>query len=209
LNLRPPGPQPGALPDCATPRGASRAYPNAGQDPGPNKLGAARAVPAAGRPPHLDETAKQATTGSKRATGIEPALEAWKASVQPQHLARGQGTIVSSQPPDNLRGVRLRALVPLLVLTAVDYALWDWSIADGHDILSLGAGLTLLPLAAVSLAGLVLVGARVLRLLLWSASPRAREHTRTRRASRGASPTEHTPHSPAGEPDSPPSRLAA
>jgi hypothetical protein len=26
----------------------------------------------------------------KRATGIEPALEAWKASVQPQHFARGQ-----------------------------------------------------------------------------------------------------------------------
>jgi hypothetical protein len=24
----------------------------------------------------------------KRATGIEPALEAWKASVQPQHFAR-------------------------------------------------------------------------------------------------------------------------
>ena len=47
LNLRPPGPQPGALPDCATPRGSS-----------------------------------------KRATGIEPALEAWKASVQPQHFAR-------------------------------------------------------------------------------------------------------------------------
>src|SRR6202020_2399593 len=47
LNLRPPGPQPGALPDCATPRGKT-----------------------------------------KRATGIEPALEAWKASVQPQHFAR-------------------------------------------------------------------------------------------------------------------------
>ena len=47
LNLRPPGPQPGALPDCATPRGRA-----------------------------------------KRATGIEPALEAWKASVQPQHFAR-------------------------------------------------------------------------------------------------------------------------
>ena len=46
MNLRPPGPQPGALPDCATPR------------------------------------------GYKRATGIEPALEAWKASVQPQHFAR-------------------------------------------------------------------------------------------------------------------------
>ena len=50
LNLRPPGPQPGALPDCATPRGPS--------------------------------------TVCKRATGIEPALEAWKAPVQPQHLAR-------------------------------------------------------------------------------------------------------------------------
>jgi hypothetical protein len=143
----------------------------------------------------------------KRATGIEPALKAWKAFVQPQHFAREQGTIVPSQPPDNLRGVRLRALVPLLVLTAVDYALWNWSIADGHDIVSLGAGLTLLPLAAVSLAGLVLVGARVLRLLLGSASPRARE--RARRASRGTSAIEHPPHSPVAEPDSPSSRLAA
>ncbi len=52
LNLRPPGPQPGALPDCATPR----------------------------------------YVRSERATGIEPALEAWKASVQPQHFARtGRG----------------------------------------------------------------------------------------------------------------------
>ena len=51
MNLRPPGPQPGALPDCATPRGCCR---------------------------------------RKRATGIEPALEAWKASVQPQHFARSR-----------------------------------------------------------------------------------------------------------------------
>ena len=49
MNLRPPGPQPGALPDCATPRGF--------------------------RP-------------TERATGIEPALKAWKAFVQPQHFAR-------------------------------------------------------------------------------------------------------------------------
>jgi hypothetical protein len=53
LNLRPPGPQPGALPDCATPRGQAM------------------------------------ITLQERATGIEPALEAWKASVQPQHFARG------------------------------------------------------------------------------------------------------------------------
>jgi hypothetical protein len=98
-------------------------------------------------------------------------------------------------------------LVPLLVLTAVDYALWDWSIADGHDIVSLVAGLTLLPLAAVSLGGLVLAGARVLRLILGSASPHARTHAL--RASRGASATEHSPHPSSAEPDSPSSRLAA
>src|SRR5271156_6601895 len=57
LNLRPPGPQPGALPDCATPR------------------------------------------GYKRATGIEPALEAWKASVQPQHFAREAKPILPGLPP--------------------------------------------------------------------------------------------------------------
>src|SRR5579884_2062324 len=32
---------------------------------------------------------RRAASGAKRATGIEPALEAWKASVQPQHFARG------------------------------------------------------------------------------------------------------------------------
>ena len=41
---------------------------------------------------------------SKRATGIEPALEAWKASVQPQHFARRlpwmiPAGIASSDPP--------------------------------------------------------------------------------------------------------------
>jgi hypothetical protein len=40
----------------------------------------------------------------KRATGIEPALEAWKASVQPQHFAR-------SGRPDDSRGNGLRLRV--------------------------------------------------------------------------------------------------
>ena len=35
----------------------------------------------------------------KRATGIEPALEAWKASVQPQHFARGEGIKLSAWAP--------------------------------------------------------------------------------------------------------------
>jgi hypothetical protein len=87
-------------------------------------------------------------------------------------------------------GVRLRALVFLLVLTAADYLLWDWSIADGHDIVSLVAGLTLLPLAAVSLGGLVLAGARLLGLLLGRSSA----STRAGRASREADASERPRH---------------
>lgn len=101
--------------------------------------------------------------------------------------------------------VRLRALVPLLVLTAVDYALWDWSIAGGHDIVSLVAGLTLLPLAAVSLGGLVLTGARLLGLLLGRSGPRARARLRGRRAP----PPEHTTPASATEQSSSSGRLAA
>jgi len=74
--------------------------------------------------------------------------------------------------------VRLRALVPLLVLTGLDYALWNWSIADGHDIVSLIAGLTLLPLAAITLGGLALTCARLFGLLLGRSNPRARPHNR-------------------------------
>jgi hypothetical protein len=62
--------------------------------------------------------------------------------------------------------VRLRALPLLLALTAADYALWDWSIADGHDILSLVSGLTLLPLAAATLAMLGVGAARLLGFAL-------------------------------------------
>jgi membrane protein implicated in regulation of membrane protease activity len=60
------------------------------------------------------------------------------------------------------------------VLTAADYALWDWSIADGHDIVSLVAGLTLLPLAAATLALLAVGAARVLSLVLERPAARRR-----------------------------------
>jgi hypothetical protein len=102
--------------------------------------------------------------------------------------------------------VRLRALVPLLVLTAVDYALWDWSIADGHDIVSLVAGLTLLPLAAVSLGGLVLAGARGVGFLMGRSTGRARPGAR---ASRGAAPSGPRRSAETPEQGSPSSRLAA
>jgi hypothetical protein len=108
-------------------------------------------------------------------------------------------------------GVRLRALVLLLVLTAGDYLLWDWSIADGHDILSLVAGLTLLPLAAVSIGALVLAGGRLLGFALGRSSTRARALTRVRVGQ--AFRENHTPEPPlaaaAPESDSSSGRLAA
>jgi hypothetical protein len=95
--------------------------------------------------------------------------------------------------------VRLRALPLLLAMTTGDYALWDWSIADGHDVVSLVAGLTLIPLAAVSLAGLVLAGGRLVGVVFGSragkrARPRARTHARAGHASRAT----HTPEPPQG-----------
>jgi hypothetical protein len=101
--------------------------------------------------------------------------------------------------------VRPRTLVFLLALTAGDYLLWNWSIADGHDIASLVAGLTLLPLAAVSLGGLVLAGARLLGLLLG----RPLTSTRAGRAPRGADASQRPRHAQASESDSSSSRLAA
>lgn len=73
--------------------------------------------------------------------------------------------------------MRLRALPLLLALTAADYALWHWSIANGHDIVSLVSGLTLLPLLAATLALLVLGGGRLLGFALKrsSAHPHATE----------------------------------
>src|ERR1017187_4248800 len=45
--------------------------------------------PATARPPAGCATRlRHSPWQAKRATGIEPALEAWKASVQPQHFAR-------------------------------------------------------------------------------------------------------------------------
>jgi hypothetical protein len=87
--------------------------------------------------------------------------------------------------------VRLRALPLLLVLTAADYALWDWSIANGHDVVSLIAGLTLLPLAAATLALLALGAARLLGFAL--ARPGA--HRRPTAAPAATTkPAETTPH---------------
>ena len=62
--------------------------------------------------------------------------------------------------------MRLRALPLMLVLTGCDYVLWTWSIADGHDVLSLVSGLTLLPLLAATLALLAIGAARLVGFVL-------------------------------------------
>jgi hypothetical protein len=100
--------------------------------------------------------------------------------------------------------VRLRALATLLVLTASDYLLWDWSIAGGHDVVALVAGLTLLPLAAVSLAQLVLAAGRLLGLLLGASS-----RTAATRRSRSYDTTEQASPASASEPNPSSGRIAA
>lgn len=104
--------------------------------------------------------------------------------------------------------MRLRALILLLVLTVADYLLWNWSIANGRDIFSLVAGLTLLPLGAMSVAQLALAAARFMGLVLGSSSARARARARTA-TSRQTPRSESTAHASASESDPPSSRLAA
>jgi hypothetical protein len=101
--------------------------------------------------------------------------------------------------------VRPRALAFLLVLTVADYLLWNWSIAGGHDVVSLVAGLTLLPLGTVSVAQLALGAARMVGLVLGRPSHNAR----ARQMTRAAAAAEHARQASAVESDPPSSRLAA
>jgi hypothetical protein len=86
-----------------------------------------------------------------------------------------------------------------------DYLLWKWSIAGGHDVLSLLAGCTLVPLIAISAYRLVLASAG----LLSRAARRSSTSARARRATRRVVHAQRSAHSPAAEPDSSSSRLAA
>src|SRR4029453_12245268 len=84
--------------DCSSPcRGAEQAVEAQKR---PASLGHFRVIgetgfePATARPPAGCATRLRHSPwlSRKRATGIEPALEAWKASVQPQHFARSGQT---------------------------------------------------------------------------------------------------------------------
>lgn len=101
--------------------------------------------------------------------------------------------------------MRLRALLFPLVLTVGDYLLWKWSIAGGHDVLSLLAGCTLVPLIAIGTYRLAVTAAA----LLSRAARRSSTSARAKRASRKAALTQPSPHGPAAESDSSSGRLAA
>jgi hypothetical protein len=101
--------------------------------------------------------------------------------------------------------VRLRVLPLLLAVVAADYALWDWSIASGHDIVSLVAGLTLLPMAVIALGMLVVATARLLRFLLGGATGR----TPTVRATADTTPTTSGTHRKPASEEGSSGRLAA
>src|SRR5829696_6790101 len=70
-----------------------------GLQAGPSHIGETGFEPATARPPAGCATRLRHSPwlSRKRATGIEPALEAWKASVQPQHFAR------TGRPDDSRR----------------------------------------------------------------------------------------------------------
>jgi hypothetical protein len=51
-----------------------------------------------------------------------------------------------------------RPLAVVLLLSLVDYGLWNWSLGASRDVIALVAGMTLIPLL-IALSWLVLVGA--------------------------------------------------
>jgi hypothetical protein len=85
--------------------------------------------------------------------------------------------------------VRPRALLLLLPLSACDYALWNWSVTGNHDVIALASGMTLLPLAAVTLgllcwAALGLAGQLLRRSSASMRSPARHARARRRSATR-------------------------
>jgi len=67
-----------------------------------------------------------------------------------------------------------------------DYLLWNWSLTNGHDVVALIAGLTLLPIGAAWVWLLTLSLARLARLLVRSARRGSSISARRRGAGAGA-----------------------
>jgi hypothetical protein len=74
-----------------------------------------------------------------------------------------------------------RPLALVSGLTVGDYLLWNWSLSNGHDVLALIAGVTLLPLGAALVWLVILTFARLL-----ARSARGGASTPARRGRAGA-----------------------
>lgn len=100
----------------------------------------------------------------------------------------------------------------VLVLTVGDYLLWNWSLASNHVILSLLAGLTLLPLAAVSLGLIALATLGLLARVARTSSTMARSmhaHKHIAAVEPPAPPRDEGRTASSAEPKSSSGRLAA
>lgn len=117
--------------------------------------------------------------------------------------------------------MRPRALLLLLPLSACDYALWNWSVTGNHDVLALASGMTLLPLAAITLgllcwAALGVAGQLLRRSSASMRAPARKGRARRRSAARAtgkAANGAHAPHTHAAaaseRPPAPTRRIAA
>lgn len=100
----------------------------------------------------------------------------------------------------------------MLALAAGDYLLWNWSLNGNHDVLALASGLTLPPLALVSIWLLAITAARALGKLS-SRSTRqagsARQRTTRRPETTSPARTAPTATTAVTTPSEPPSRRIA
>ena len=141
MNLRPPGPQPGALPDCATPRG----FKQAGDG---NRT----------RPRSLEGFC--ATTTLRPQAVVGDRIDRWRPGRESASAVDGArtGCLNGRTGPDDIVGVvsgggaRLFSmpLGPLGVtglLAALDWGAWEWAAANNHSTVGLIAGLLMAPIA--------------------------------------------------------------
>jgi hypothetical protein len=159
LNLRPPGPQPGALPDCATPRGWKKAGDG-------NRT----------RPRSLEGFCATTTPRPHKPTLILPTLR-----LTGQHAggARGPCRRESVSPAPYGLSVSHRPLALVSGLTLGDYLLWNWSLNGNHEVLALLSGLTLPPLAIAFVWLLALTAGRLIARSTVRSGARARAGRRS------------------------------
>ncbi len=123
LNLRPPGPQPGALPDCATPRGLLQAGDG-------NRT----------RPRSLEGFCATTTLRPQAAWGKDSPGRAWSrgpGGCPRRAVLRRSGALGSARATPCPGGTAL--------VTAVTWGAYEWASSTGHSTIGMIAGIALVP----------------------------------------------------------------